>query len=214
MREIEKKTSDKIREFIERVGRGMKNAEANASGSIGRAANKMASGVESMAQRLKSKPTEANHPSYTQEDMDKALQIWKEQGMGKIGNKPKGDKYMEKPNPEKYMEKPSGDHYMNKPHSMGGKMGKYEFFGQFNDGKVPQNYVMKRGYSEGEKNLGRTIIGTGYAGGVTGEAINYAMDENEAERKKRSESSNFMSKEITSQKDAHNSWTKRKYGNQ
>jgi len=209
MREIEKKASEKLREFIGRVGKKIGEAESNMAGGIGRTANKMASGVEGLAERLKSKPKQQAQ-DYSQEDMDKAMEIWRTQGMGKIGNQPKGDKYMNKPSGNKYMNKPIPD-YISKsddPYTM-------MKYGEMSKKILNQNFVEKRKpYTGAERQLGRDIRDTAMFGGLTGEAINYAMDSNEAERKKASEPKHFMSKEITSQQDAHNSWTKRKYGNQ
>jgi len=199
MREIERKASDKLKDFISRVGKKIGEAESNMAGGIGRSANKMASGVESMAERLKSKPKQEG-PSYSQADMDKAMEIWKEQGMGKIGNKPKGDKMMNKPIPDYITNS-------NDPYSM-------MKYGEMSKKILKQNYVEKRPYTSAERKLGRDIRDTAMFGGLAGEAINYAMDSNESERKKASEPKHFMSQETTSQQDAHNSWTKRKYGNQ
>lgn len=200
MREIEKKASDKLREFIGRVGKKIGEAESNMAGGIGRSANKMASGVEDLAERLKSKPKQQG-PSYSQEDMDKAMEIWKNQGLGKIGNQPKADKYMSKPIPD-YITKSDDPYTMMK-------------YGEMSKKILNQNFVEKRKpYTSAERKLGRDIRDTAMFGGLAGEAINYAMDSNEAERKKASEPKPFMSQEITSQQDAHNSWTKRKYGNQ
>ncbi len=211
MREIEKKASEKLREFIGRVGKKIGEAESNMAGGIGRSANKMASGVENLAERLKSKQKQ----DYSQEDMDKAMEIWRTQGMGKIGNQPNSGKGYR--NPDYYtsdhlnkMAKENRD-YITKsddPYTM-------MKYGEMSKKILNQNFVEKRKpYTGAERQLGRDIRDTAMFGGLAGEAINYAMDSNEAERKKASEPKHFMSKEITSQQDAHNSWTKRKYGNQ
>ena len=214
MREIERKASDKLKDFISRIGKNISEAEGNMSGSVGRGANKLASGVESMAERLKSKPKQEG-PSYSQADLDKAMEIWKTQGMGKIGNKPKDnaptiklDGINRAPS-DKMMNKPIPDYITNSndPYTM-------MKYGEMSKKILKQNYVEKRPYTRGERQLGRDVIGIGATGGLIGDAINYAMDSNEADRKKASEPQHFMSKEVTSQQDAHNSWTKKKYGNQ
>jgi hypothetical protein len=214
MREIERKASDKLKDFISRVGKKLSEAESNVSGGVGRSANKMASGVENLAERLKSKPKQQG-PSHSQADMDKAMEVWKTQGMGKIGNKPNFGKGYR--NPDYYtsdhlskMTKGNRD-YITKsddPYTM-------MKYGEMSKKILKQNYVEKRKpYTGAEKQLGRDLRDAAMFGGLTGEAINYAMDSNESERKKATEPKHFMGKEIKSQQDAHNSWTKRKYGNQ
>jgi hypothetical protein len=112
MREIEKKG---FKDVIKKVVDAASSAEKKFHGNLGRGALDAADYAGSKL------PKSLSPEEYSQADMDKAMNIWKNQGMGKIGNQPTG-----------------------KPHSMGGNMGKYEFFGQFNDKKKPKgDYVSK-----------------------------------------------------------------------
>jgi hypothetical protein len=112
MREIEKKG---FKDVIKKVVDAASSAEKKFHGNLGR-------GALDAADKAGSKlPKSLSPEEYSQADMDKAMNIWKNQGMGKIGNQPTG-----------------------KPYSQGGDMGKYEFFGQFNPKKNTKgDYVNK-----------------------------------------------------------------------
>ncbi len=112
MQEIQRKG---LKDLFKKVVKSASDAEKTFHGNLGRDAL-------DAADRVGSKLPRALHPDeYSPEDMDKAMNIWKSQGMGKIGNNSTG-----------------------KPYSMGGDMGKYEFFGQFNPKKNTKgDYVNK-----------------------------------------------------------------------
>jgi len=75
-----------IREILKKIKEGVSGAERTFHGNLGR-------GVLDAADKLGSKLPKALQPDeYSPEDMTKAMQIWKEQGMGKIGNKPDADR--------------------------------------------------------------------------------------------------------------------------
>jgi hypothetical protein len=159
-----------IKDLFKKVVKGVGDAERTFHGNLGR-------DVLDAADKAGSKlPKFLSPEEYSQGDMDKAMKIWKEQGMGKIGNKPSGDHYMNKP---------KGDNHMGKPYSMGGDMGKYEFFGQFNDNKIPKdNLVMRREPpSKGEIAAGRAITIGGAAGTTAAGAHSYWTNKKNEQKK-------------------------------
>lgn len=104
-----------LKDLFKKIVKSASETEKTFHGNLGRNAL-------DAADKAGSKLPKALSPEeYSQADMDAAINIWKNQGMGKIGNQPTG-----------------------KPYSMGGDMGKYEFFSQFNDKKKPKgNYPNK-----------------------------------------------------------------------
>lgn len=193
MQEIQRKG---LKDLFKKIVKSASDAEKSFHGNVGRQALDAADYAGSKL------PKALSPEEYSQADMDKAMKIWKEQGMGKIGKKPDGDRFMNKPNGDHYMEKPKGDHYMNKPkgdyvrkiedpegwgkpYSQGGEMGKYEFFGQFNNNKTPKdNLVMRREPpSKGEIAAGRAITGGSALGYGAAKAHSYWTDKKNEQNK-------------------------------
>ena len=202
-----------IRDFLSKILKKTNEAIDDTHGGIGRAANSMASGVESAASKLKPKPKQ----TYSEADMKAALEIWKKQGMGKIGNTPSNN-WVEHPNQKAHhtsMTKKGnahkiGDHVPNKKKytDMAKEIGGYNDLQsnskKFWEAKKNENFVTRRGYTGNEIDTGRDLTAIGAAGAGLGMAIDKAITPEEPKH--------FMGKEITSQREAQSYWTKKKNG--
>jgi seryl-tRNA synthetase len=194
MREIPKKTiKDTLKDIVKRTVDGVRKFENERSGEIGRAANSAAGAVEKV---FKKGSTAATPPKgFTDADYDKMV---------------KGSVFNEHPNQKAHHTKMAmdgkanqiGDHVPNKQ--------KYvDMVKKWKAGEIDKkmgDYVSlkKQPYSGKEIDTGRAITFTGAAGAAVGEQINNAITPEEPKH--------FMSKEITSQKEANGYWTRQKNG--
>ena len=106
-----------LKDLFKKIVKKVSDTEKTIHGNMGRDALDAADNLGERLPRFLKPDSDDVNPK----DMAKAMEIWRTQGMGKIGNNSIG-----------------------KPYSMGGDMGKYEFFGQFNPKKGTKgDYVNK-----------------------------------------------------------------------
>jgi hypothetical protein len=155
-----------IKDLFKKIVKGASDAEKTIHGNLGR-------DVADAADRLGKKlPKFLSPEEYDQSDMDKAMDIWKKQGMGKIGNQPKGDKYMTKPK-DNYVTKPNDGEYVNDPYTAM----KYSAFAKKLKDTNKDNLVMRREPpSKGEIAAGRAITTGGILGTGAAKAHSYWTD--------------------------------------
>lgn len=210
MHEIPKKGA---KDFLRKIVDGLKKEEANFSGSVGSAANSAADFIQ---KRLKG-PTAAKPPKgFTDADYDKMVKggAWQD---NTINIKKSG--WNETPAQKAHHTKMAmdgnadkiGDHVPNKELylSMKDKIKKTtQGWREKETANMKGEFVTlkKKGYTGNEIDTGRAIITTSAIGGAVGDAIGYATDPVKEEPK------HFMSKEITSQKEANGYWTRQKNG--
>lgn len=146
-----------IKDIFKKIKEGVSGAERTFHGNLGR-------DVLDTADRLGKKlPKALQTEEYSPEDMAKAMKVWKEQGMGKIGNQPKGDKMMSKPIPN-YITKSDDPYTMMK-------------YGEMSKKILKQNLVeMRPSPSKGEIAAGRAITTGGILGTGAAKAHSYWTD--------------------------------------
>lgn len=104
MQESQRKgLKDLFKKIVKKVG----DTEKTIHGNMGRSAIDAADNLGERLPRFLKPDSDDVDPK----DMVKAMEIWRTQGMGKIGNQPKGDRYMNKTR-DNYVTKPSNDEHM------------------------------------------------------------------------------------------------------